>query len=326
MKEKIAIWGLGLTYRTYRPIIEKLEDIGKIDVVAYVDTVRRGQIRGKNIISKDRLSEYSFDRVVVTAVEKKEPIKRDIEATLPNAEYVFADEYEPFKTEVLKGAEEQVGVLRCILSASDNEIRDYEWMLAKVRKYGCIPFSDMDFESIDITWRPSGLYQRPKEFAKYLNYLSTFKVDSCLEIGVAGGASSYIMCAVLARRNPDLKYFMMDITDNIIEYDIFKDILPQLEKKIPMQSRDFQGQKFDYVFVDGDHSYNGSIADFQNVGKIAGIIAAFHDIYGHEYDNEDGGTVRMWKEVQEHTQGKNHIVFSETPDHGFGIGVIEWQS
>jgi hypothetical protein len=141
-------------------------------------------------------------------------------------------------------------------------------------------------------------------------------------VGVYRGRSAFFICAVLARKNPDLVYNMIDIFDRIDDFELFKEVLPQLNKCIPSSSDDHAGEKYDFVFIDADHSYDASINDFNKLGQYASKITAFHDIYAHEYDHENGGTVRMWKEVLERTAGCDHKVFSIYPDKWMGIGCV----
>jgi len=51
-------------------------------------------------------------------------------------------------------------------------------------------------------------------------------------------------------------------------------------------------------------------------------LAGFHDVYAHEYDDENGGTVRMWQEVMQREQGNECRVFSKYPDRWMGIGCV----
>lgn len=67
-------------------------------------------------------------------------------------------------------------------------------------------------------------------------------------------------------------YNLIDIQDNLDSYDKYHKILPMMNKQIPATSE----------ICKGDHSYNGAITDWDNVGKTANKIVAFHDIYAHE--------------------------------------------
>jgi hypothetical protein len=112
---------------------------------------------------------------------------------------------------------------------------------------------------------------------------------------------------------------MVDINDQLDNFEVFSQIVPCV-KKIPATSDDFKGQKFDFVFIDGDHSYDGSMQDFLNVGQYTNKIVCFHDIYAHEYDNLNGGTTRTWNEVS-NLDNFSKLTFSQFPDQWMGIGV-----
>ena len=87
-------------------------------------------------------------------------------------------------------------------------------------------------------------------------------------------------------------------------------------------SDDYKGESYDFVFIDADHSYDAAMRDYLNVGQYAGKLTVFHDIYAHEYDECNGGTVRMWKEVCELNSGKEKKIFSIYPDQWMGIGCL----
>ena len=132
------------------------------------------------------------------------------------------------------------------------------------------------------------------------------------------------MCAILARKNPEITYSLVDINDTLAGYGEFRNLLPQMRKCIPSTSEEYKKMSYDFVFIDADHSYDASMTDFQNLGKYAKHLTVFHDIYAHEYDNENGGIARTWREVVALTPEQKHIVFSDYPDEWMGIGVVEW--
>ena len=124
------------------------------------------------------------------------------------------------------------------------------------------------------------------------------------------------------RKNPNLTYYLVDIEDRLDHFEDYQEILPSLCKRIPQSSGNYKGKQFDYVFIDADHTYDGSIADYENVGKYAKVLVAFHDIYAHEYDACNGGTVRTWKEVLEREAGNEIYTFSKHPNEWMGIGCV----
>lgn len=89
---------------------------------------------------------------------------------------------------------------------------------------------------------------------------------------------------------------------------------------------------YDFVFIDGDHSYQGVKADWENYGHL-GKVVALHDIAGQP------GCYRLWEELR---QEYRTVEFTHSRDGNvnngvwMGIGVVfvkenedkwgQWQS
>ena len=67
---------------------------------------------------------------------------------------------------------------------------------------------------------------------------------------------------------------------------------------------------YDFCFIDGDHSYEGVKADWENYGPHAKIVA-FHDII----NNVD--CFRLWNEIK---GGYRHVEY--TSSIWLGIGIL----
>ena len=92
--------------------------------------------------------------------------------------------------------------------------------------------------------------------------------------------------------------------------------------------------KFDFLFIDGDHSYDGVKSDFLNYRKFVknGGLVAFHDIVEDMTTRMkspvplskaiSGGVPRFWAEVKDFYPSEEFI--DDPGQDGFGIGLIEY--
>lgn len=326
--DRVLVWGTGNVYYANCQLLDYLKKQGVLQIVALVTKDRNAEIKdGCPVISKDEIHDYEWDIIVVAALgEMAESIQRDIRQLGIGTDRVisiwdYAKKHAGTDTEYYRQTvARQIDVLKQILSASDEQVGDFDWMCARIKEYGIFPFRK---QGEDALYTQYGMMQVVEEFAGLCCYISKLNIQTAIEIGVNAGKSSYIMCALLSRHNQGLKYTCVDIYDVMDSFDMYHAVLPSLEKQTPTTSEDYAGISYDFVFIDADHSYDASIIDWQNVGKFANRITCFHDIYAHEYDSLNGGVVRTWKEVMELTKDKKHKVFSSYPDQWMGIGVVE---
>jgi len=93
----------------------------------------------------------------------------------------------------------------------------------------------------------------------------------------------------------------------------------------------FGGAPVDFLFIDGDHRYDGVAADWNNYVSLVrpGGLVAFHDIvpdhrarFGRDTPSDSGGVPRFWAELKERYGPAAGELVADPDQDGCGIGVI----
>ena len=84
----------------------------------------------------------------------------------------------------------------------------------------------------------------------------------------------------------------------------------------------FHDTPIDFAFIDGDHTYEGVKADFEQYGKLvrSGGMVAFHDILPRP-DLPDIQVDKFWLELRDHYEF-TELIGSEHSGRKIGIGFI----
>lgn len=214
-----------------------------------------------------------------------------------------------------------------IQRASAEELRSLEFLDEWVCSVGLGNLHPVEESYVDrahlVNGSHQGIVQYPIEFARWLQLLGRHPVRSYLEIGCYNGATACLATAYLHRLNPDLRAVTVDLYPWFLFHDLVRERIP-LAYAMRRTSFDFRGERFDAVFIDGDHSFPWAWADYQNVGRAA-RICGIHDVMSRAYyDNEEvGGVTAAWELIKNAEAGPG-IRFEEISDHPrelFGIGV-----
>lgn len=161
-----------------------------------------------------------------------------------------------------------------------------------------------------------GALQIRPEFAKLCRLVGEQRPDTVLEIGTAEGGSWYAWCELasptahlLSIDLPGGPFGGTDIDLGILEsyaqpdqrVGLFRGNShdPDLREAV-IDSLD---STVDFLFIDGDHSYDGVKQDFEAYSPLVGPggLVAFHDIVEHP-TMPRVQVARFWQEIREHYQ------------------------
>lgn len=210
-------------------------------------------------------------------------------------------------------------VVNRILASSDDEIWSRRFLLDNFHEYGLPLVTPEYFQTWAKHMNPSGFgaLQVPTEIVDCLRRVMPLNIRSAIEIGVYRGGLSFFMAAVFQRLDPEFNLILLDPWDSLLGYDEFAKIL-NMRKAIPGTSDNFKDQAFDFVFIDGDHNYEGAMLDFVNLGKFAKAMAV-HDIHDH---TAGVGTPRAWGEMKLELCPTHEVYeIAHGVPRGLGIGL-----
>jgi hypothetical protein len=220
-----------------------------------------------------------------------------------------------------KDIQKGLRVISRILSSTDDEITNRRFLLDLFYEYGLPQINPAFFAPWSKYMNASGFgaLQVPSEYIDCLRKLMTLGLKNGIEIGVYRGGFSYFTAAVLQRVTPEFKLVMVDPLDSLLGFDVFSQKL-NLQKAIPATSDDFKGQTFEFVFIDGDHTYEGAMRDYRNLGVHATKALGFHDIHDH---SADAGTAPVWNVIKsEMCESHEVFEFAHGIERGLGIGLV----
>lgn len=160
------------------------------------------------------------------------------------------------------------------------------------------------------------LQQVPEEYAGVLFEIKSLNPKSYLEIGIGNGGSwmtcSYFLKNTLEKSNAvdNLSYYQ-SINQKMEEIKFVEDFLKSIIKDVSFFNSDSKifldshFEKYDVIFIDGDHGYEGVKSDFikclKNINP--GGVMIFHDIVSVGAP----GVVKFWEEIKNEYKNKEFI-------------------
>lgn len=175
------------------------------------------------------------------------------------------------------------------------------------------------------------------EFEQLVSIIRDLQPSTAMEIGTHNGGTLYPLCRLA---EPHATIISLDLPKGAfgggyhpLKLPIYKRFATPSQKLHFVRSDShaettlikienlLAGRKLDYLFIDGDHSYQGVKQDFEMYSSLvrSGGVIVFHDVAEHERA-QDCQVSKFWQQVKSHYR---HQEFIENPAQGWaGIGVL----
>jgi len=176
--------------------------------------------------------------------------------------------------------------------------------------------------------------QKPLELFRCIRWLKKQGLRNVMEIGSWQGGTLYVWSQISAKDANLISLDLNRVGDNGELVKRFHSLVQSSQHLVCLRQDShlptsleatkmaLDGRKLDFLFIDGDHTYEGVKQDFEMYGPLvkSGGFVAFHDIT----DNPEVpvyGVAKFWRELREkfeHVEFIDHI----SPINGCGIGIL----
>lgn len=318
--------------RDYINILEVILSEGR-DVIHVVDEIRRnGNIHDSRI---SQLELYMLHLMRQTGVSVE---SLSVEAS-DSQQPAIASDVRFLKLEITKSS--VIKSVNRIRALTELQCRDVEFL-----EHSLIPELGLAQEGwsfppevAHLSGKGLHLLQLPCQLAPLLAWLADNArgIECYLEIGVRWGGMFILISEWLRRFSPELcRVVALDpaeMSPLIREYIDFTNKIDGNDRLEVRYEREYSTStaakkmilnlKPDFVFIDGDHRYEGVSHDYELVRGQAKMIM-FHDIFASTWP----GVGRLWREVLEQNSSTHASVeftkqYQSGDGGGMGLGVIK---
>ncbi len=199
-------------------------------------------------------------------------------------------------------------------------------------------------DSLDLIWSSHDFrpIQILSEITTLLNRVREVKPATIVEIGSAGGGTTFLFSRAAG---PGTRIISVDLGFSDARMGAIEAFaLPGQEIRCVRADSQCQetadrvrdllsGDDIDFLFIDGDHSYDGVSADFRFYSPMVapGGFIAFHDIvpdyrrrFGKETVVDTGDVPRFWSELKTRLPDTVEELVEHADQDGYGLGIVKW--
>lgn len=204
------------------------------------------------------------------------------------------------------------------------------------REYRELQRKNTPADRFEFARRIFGISQIEEEINALIEFVSPIKPTSILEIGVESGGNLFLLGesfpTVRKRIAIDLAFRNSAALRRFSRRELETHFLraqsaaPSTFERV---RRILGGDKIDFLFIDGDHTYEGVRGDFvayRNLVRPGGIIA-FHDVvadhstkFGIKTEGNTGGVPILWADLASRFPSRTFI--QDPAQDGRGIGAL----
>lgn len=165
-----------------------------------------------------------------------------------------------------------------------------------------------------------GAVQDRQELLSLVRLLIERNVTDVLEIGTYAGGTLWCWCQIA-------KGYIASIDYGDVPRDVFQTwhnpVLlwtPKISSRDPSLPLRLQGHEYDFLFIDGGHSYDDARLDYKLCAPLVrkGGVIAFHDI-ALDTPDPQYQVKKFWLEIR---SGKDYLEFDSGVRMGIGVLLV----